>query len=176
MENSLVPLPLPDGETFARVWKRVMPEPDGSPIRLRVPEDASALNRGGAPTLTALAEGLFQSASALRRQAGRGGPMGRTLSALSAAQRQSLRRLTALLYLRTDTPTLPSSTAEAPNALSDFLRWDYRLCRRLEALAGMLEQQESDPCFRTRFHLIRTELLNQTALLFALLEQSLSSS
>ena len=176
MENSLISSPLPDRETFARVWQRVMPEPGSSPLRLRPPKGDSTLTAGTEPLLTPLLESLSRSLSACQRQSRQGGPAARNLSVLSAGQRQSLRQLSALFYLRTGAEFHPSPAAEKLLPLPCFLRREYLLCRRLEALAAQLAQGEQDPCFFRILQEFQADSRRWAALLCTLLSQFLPPS
>ena len=147
MEHALIPAPLPDRETFARVWQRVMPDPDRSPLRLRSAGEEAPSGDTTSPPLLVLLEGLFRSGSDCQRQARRGGPAAGPLSELSAAQRQSLRQFSPLFFLRTGTPFRPAAAEGPLLPLPLFLRQQYLLCRRLEVLAEQLAREEQDPCF-----------------------------
>ena len=176
MEKNTLPSPLPEAETFARVWQRVMPEPGSSPLMLRPAAAPPAPLTAPEDPLLPLLEGLSRSAVLCRRQARSGGPAAGFFAQMSVAQRQSLRSLTALYYLRTGQPFRPAEGGKTPPPLPVFLRQEYLLCRRLEGLTAALEQGEQDPCFRDIFRALRAQLARWSRSLCALLAQFLPPS
>ena len=94
----------PDPETFRRVWARVMPDGEGSPIALepepserteqqeRPPEERSGPEREPGASLEMLIDrtrAAFESAQHLARRAGR---YGQSIGAVAAEDRMALRR------------------------------------------------------------------------------------
>ena len=171
MEKSLILPSQPDPETFRRVWSRVMPDPGLSPVRPLPPEGKTAQTAHEVSPIPALLEDLARSAAACEREAGRGGPAARVLAQLSTAQRQSLRQLAALHYLKTGRTCTLRPGPEPPLPLPALVRREYLLCRRREALAALLETSEADPCGREFLRHFRAECGRWAALLWGVLEQ-----
>ena len=97
----------PDPETFRRVWARVMPDGEGSPIALEpepserteqqesLPEERSGPEREPGASLEMLIDrtrAAFESAQNLARRAGR---YGQSIGAVAAEDRTAQRRLSA---------------------------------------------------------------------------------
>ena len=171
MEKSLILPSQPDSETFRRVWSRVMPDPALSPVRPLPPEGEAAQTTHEVSPIPALLADLGRSAEACGRGAERGGPAARVLAQLSTAQRQSLRRLAALHYLKTGRTCTLRPEPEAPLPLPELVRREYLLCRRREALTALLEASEQDPCGREFLRHFRAECGRWAALLWRVLEQ-----
>lgn len=171
MEKSLILPSQPDSETFRRVWSRVMPDPALSPVRPLSPEGEAAQTTHEVSPIPALLADLGRSAEACGRGAKRGGPAARILAQLSTAQRQSLRQLAALHYLKTGRTCTLRPEPEAPLPLPELVRREYLLCRRREALAALLEASEQDPCGREFLRHFRAECGRWAALLWRVLEQ-----
>lgn len=172
MEHPVPSPPLPDAETFARVWQRVMPEPDSSPLRLCPPGEISPSR----PPLVPLLEGLSAGSSACRKQARCGGSLRPALVSLSAQQRQSFRRLAALHYLRTGSVFCPDPEPNGPVSRPEFLRREYLLCCRLRQYAADLARQETDPCFLRILQDFQGDCRRWAGFFFTFLEQFLPSS
>ena len=138
----------PDPETFRRVWARVMPDGEGSPIALepepserteqqeRPPEERSGPEREPGASLEVLIDrtrAAFESAQNLARRAGR---YGQSIGAVAAEDRTALRRLHAAYYLETGQDyrsKIPPQSPE-PLALAPALRRQYQREEELEGL------------------------------------------
>ena len=138
----------PDPETFRRVWARVMPDGEGSPIALepepserteqqeRPPEERSGPEREPGTSLEMLidrARAAFESAQPLVRRAGR---YGQSIGAVAAEDRTALRRLSAAYYLETGRDYRSNRTPQSPEplALAPALRRQYQREEELEGL------------------------------------------
>lgn len=138
----------PDPETFRRVWARVMPDGEGSPIALepepserteqqeRPPEERSGPEREPGTSLEMLidrARAAFESAQHLVRRAGR---YGQSIGAVAAEDRTALRRLSAAYYLETGRDYRSNRTPQSPEplALAPALRRQYQREEELEGL------------------------------------------
>lgn len=138
----------PDPETFRRVWARVMPDGEGSPIALepepserteqqeRPPEERSGPEREPGASLEMLIDrtrAAFESAQHLARRAGR---YGQSIGAVAAEDRTALRRLSAAYYLETGRDYHSNRTPQSPEplALAPALRRQYQREEELEGL------------------------------------------
>ena len=138
----------PDPETFRRVWARVMPDGEGSPIALepepserteqqeRPPEERSSPEREPGASLEMLIDrtrAAFESAQNLVRRAGR---YGQSIGAVAAEDRTALRRLSAAYYLETGRDYRSNRTPQSPEplALAPALRRQYQREEELEGL------------------------------------------
>lgn len=138
----------PDPETFRRVWARVMPDGEGSPIALepepserteqqeRPPEEHSGPEREPGASLEMLinrTRAAFESAQNLARRAGR---YGQSIGAVAAEDRTALRRLSAAYYLETGRDYRSNRTPQSPEplALAPALRRQYQREEELEGL------------------------------------------
>ena len=138
----------PDPETFRRVWARVMPDGEGSPIALepepserteqqeRPPEERSGPEREPGASLEMLMDrtrAAFESAQHLARRAGR---YGQSIGAVAAEDRTALRRLSAACYLETGQDYRSNRTPQSPEPLSlaPALRRQYQREEELEGL------------------------------------------
>lgn len=138
----------PDPETFRRVWARVMPDGEGSPIALepepserteqqeRPPEERSGPEREPGASLEMLIDrtrAAFESAQNLVRRAGR---YGQSIGAVAAEDRTALRRLSAAYYLETGQDYRSNRTPQSPEplALAPALRRQYQREEELEGL------------------------------------------
>ncbi len=138
----------PDPETFRRVWARVMPDGEGSPIALepepserteqqeRPPEERSGPEREPGTSLEMLMDrtrAAFESAQNLVRRAGR---YGQSIGAVAAEDRTALRRLSAAYYLETGRDYRSNRTPQSPEplALAPALRRQYQREEELEGL------------------------------------------
>ena len=144
----------PDPETFRRVWARVMPDGEGSPIALepepserteqqeRPPEERSGPEREPGASLEMLIDrtrAAFESAQHLARRAGR---YGQSVGAVAAEDRTALRRFSAAYYLETGRDYRSNRTPQSPEplALAPALRRQYQ---REEELEGLCEPNET---------------------------------
>lgn len=147
-ENGWVLEQHPDPETFRRVWARVMPDGEGSPIALepepserteqqeRPPEERSGPEREPGASLEMLIDrtrAAFESAQHLARRAGR---YGQSIGAVAAEDRTALRRLSAAYYLETGRDYRSNRTPQSPEplALAPALRRQYQREEELEGL------------------------------------------
>lgn len=147
-ENGWVLEQHPDPETFRRVWARVMPDGEGSPIALepepserteqqeRPPEERSGPEREPGASLEMLIDrtrAAFESAQNLARRAGR---YGQSIGAVAAEDRTALRRLSAAYYLETGQDYRSNRTPQSPEplALAPALRRQYQREEELEGL------------------------------------------
>lgn len=147
-ENGWVLEQHPDPETFRRVWARVMPDGEGSPIALepepserteqeeRPPEERSGPEREPGASLEMLIDrtrAAFESAQNLVRRAGR---YGQSIGAVAAEDRTALRRLSAAYYLETGQDYRSNRTPQSPEplALAPALRRQYQREEELEGL------------------------------------------
>ena len=138
----------PDPETFRRVWARVMPDGEGSPIALepepserteqqeRPPEERSGPEREPRASLEMLIDrtrAAFEGAQNLVRRAGR---YGQSIGAVAAEDRTALRRLSAAYYLETGQDYRSNRTPQSPEplALAPALRRQYQREEELEGL------------------------------------------
>lgn len=138
----------PDPETFRRVWARVMPDGEGSPIALEpepserteqqesLPEERSGPEREPGASLEMLIDrtrAAFESAQNLVRRAGR---YGQSIGAVAAEDRTALRRLSAAYYLETGQDYRSNRTPQSPEplALAPALRRQYQREEELEGL------------------------------------------
>lgn len=138
----------PDPETFRRVWARVMPDGEGSPIALepepserteqqeRPPEERSGPEREPGASLEMLIDrtrAAFESAQNLVRRSGR---YGQSIGAVAAEDRTALRRFSAAYYLETGRDYRSNRTPQSPEplALAPALRRQYQREEELEGL------------------------------------------
>lgn len=138
----------PDPETFRRVWARVMPDGEGSPIALEPepserteqqespPEERSGPEREPGASLEMLIDrtrAAFESAQNLARRAGR---YGQSIGAVAAEDRTALRRFSAAYYLETGRDYRSNRTPQSPEplALAPALRRQYQREEELEGL------------------------------------------
>lgn len=147
-ENGWVLEQHPDPEIFRRVWARVMPDGEGSPIALEpepserteqqesLPEERSGPEREPGASLEMLIDrtrAAFESAQHLVRRAGR---YGQSIGAVAAEDRTALRRLSAAYYLETGQDYRSNRTPQSPEplALAPALRRQYQREEELEGL------------------------------------------
>ena len=138
----------PDPETFRRVWARVMPDGEGSPIALepepseRTEQQESLLEERSGPErepgaslemLIDRTRAAFESAQHLARRAGR---YGQSIGAVAAEDRTALRRLSAAYYLETGRDYRSNRTPQSPEplALAPALRRQYQREEELDGL------------------------------------------
>ena len=157
MEEQLpgLELPLPDQETFERVWKRVMPDQSLSPVTVGAAGAAPAPQQAAAPPgdgdlrLSLLERGRAGAARAqalLRRAGGRSRP----LSELSADHQRALRQLSALYFLLTG-ENCPAGEAPSPRELLPLpqaLREQYLWEREWSGACLQGSRAAGDPALR----------------------------
>ena len=147
-ENGWVLEQHPDPETFRRVWARVMPDGEGSPIALepepserteqqeRPLEERSGPEREPGASLEMLIDrtrAAIESAQNLARRAGR---YGQSIGAVAAEDRTALRRFSAAYYLETGQDYHSNRMPQSPEplALAPALRRQYQREEELEGL------------------------------------------
>ena len=138
-------LPLPDQETFERVWRRVMPNQELSPVAVDTPDrdpvQAEEEHTDGdtqssqpvpqsqedAALLLALADQVWEGISRAQTLTHRMGSRARQLSELSADHQRALRQLSALYFLLTGQRVPPRQPIRPREALplSQALREQY---------------------------------------------------
>ena len=148
----------PDAETFARVWKRVMPDERLSRIVVHTPEEGADLTRNVPsvpegkgddihlrPVLEALDEGLVGVEGILRRQPG-AWPLREEMGKSAAQLRAAWLLATGRTWSRAD------RGQSGPGGLAQLLREQYRwelrfaqLCREAEAAVRAEDLREIFP-------------------------------
>lgn len=140
----------PDPETFRRVWARVMPDGEGSPIALepepserteqqeRPPEERSGPEREPGASLEMLIDRTRTAADSAQSLARRAGRYSQSMGTLAAEDRTALRRFSAAYYLETGRAYIPPklSQNQEPEILSlaPALRRQYQREEELEGL------------------------------------------
>ena len=157
-------LPLPDQETFERVWRRVMPNQDLSPVAVGSPEQAAdqeAVNAPGIQTppsssqtqedgelLLALMDQALAGISGAQALTRRMGSRARQLSELSTDHQQAMRRLSALYYLLTGQRCPPRPAVQpreflpVSQALREQYLWERGWCE--SCLEGARQARDSE--------------------------------
>ena len=147
-ENGWVLEQHPDPETFRRVWARVMPDGEGSPIALepepserteqqeRPPEERSGPEREPGADLEQLIDRTRAAAESAQNLVRRAGRYGQSIGAVAAEDRTALRRLSAAYYLETGRDYRSNRTPQSPEplALAPALRRQYQREEELEGL------------------------------------------
>ena len=149
-ENGWVMEEVPDPETFRRVWARVMPDGESSPIALepeqteeqerpqRPPERESDQAREPGADLEILMDRTRAAAESAQSLARRAGRYSQSIGNLAAEDRTALRRLTAAYYLERgrvySTPRPSQSQEPEPMSLAPALRRQYQREEELEGL------------------------------------------
>ena len=149
-ENGWVLEQRPDPETFRRVWARVMPDGEGSPIALEPerpekqekpqnpPEESPSSEREPGADLEILIDLTRTAAESAQSLARRAGRYSQSMGAIAAEDRTALRRLTAAHYLemgRAYRPPKPSQSSEPESlSLAPALRRQYQREEELEGL------------------------------------------
>lgn len=187
-----------DGETFRRVWRRVMPDQDLSPVLPAVPAlspdtpgtpepPASPCSpqasppaclcpgsEGYAPCLEELMEDTKGLSCAYQNAARRcGGRTARLLTSLLPSLRQDQRRLCAACFLITGTRYTPKGS---PVSLSGAAPWQLRSLFLLEQqraakLSDYADGTSDDPCLRELFRELEHAARLRAGRIRALLEQ-----
>ena len=138
----------PDPETFRRVWARVMPDGEGSPIALEpepserteqqesLPEEHSGPEREPGASLEMLMDRTRAAAESAQSLARRAGRYSQSMGTLAAEDRTALRRLSAAYYLETGQDYHSNRTPQSPEplALAPALRRQYQREEELEGL------------------------------------------
>lgn len=185
-----------DGETFRRVWRRVMPDQDLSPVLPAVPalspdspstpesspcppqtSPPACLCPGSesyAPCLEELMEDTKGLSCAYQNAARRcGGRTARLLTSLLPSLGQDQRRLCAACFLITGTRYTPKGN---PVSLSGAAPWQLRSLFLLEQqraakLSDYADGTSDDPCLRELFRELEHAARLRAGRIRALLEQ-----
>lgn len=185
-----------DGETFRRVWRRVMPDQDLSPVLPAVPAlspDSPSTpesspcppqtsppaclcpgSEGYAPCLEELMEDTKGLSCAYQNAARRcGGRTARLLTGLLPSLGQDQRRLCAACFLITGTRYTPKGN---PVSLSGAAPWQLRSLFLLEQqraakLSDYADGTSDDPCLRELFRELEHAARLRAGRIRALLEQ-----
>ena len=140
----------PDPETFRRVWARVMPDGEGSPIALErerpekqerpqdPPEEKPTPEREPGADLEQLIDRTRAAAESAQSLARRAGRYSQSMGTLAAEDRTALRRLSAAYYLETGQDYRSNRTPQSPEPLSlaPALRRQYQREEELEGLCS----------------------------------------
>ena len=138
----------PDPETFRRVWARVMPDGEGSPIALErerpekqerpqdPPEEKPTPEREPGADLEQLIDRTRAAAESAQSLARRAGRYSQSMGTLAAEDRTALRRFSAAYYLETGRDYRSNRTPQSPEplALAPALRRQYQREEELEGL------------------------------------------
>ena len=143
----------PDPETFRRVWARVMPDGEGSPIALErerpekqgkqekpqnPPEEKPTQEREPGADLEQLIDRTRTAADSAQSLARRAGRYSQSMGVIAAEDRTALRRFSAAYYLETGRAYMPPklSQNQEPEMLSlaPALRRQYQREEELEGL------------------------------------------
>ena len=185
-----------DGETFRRVWRRVMPDQDLSPVLPAIPAlspDSPSTpesspcppqtsppaclcprSEGYAPCLEELMEDTKGLSCAYQNAARRcGGRTARLLTSLLPSLGQDQRRLCATCFLITGTRYTPKGN---PVSLSGAAPWQLRSLFLLEQqraakLSDYADGTSDDPCLRELFRELEHAARLRAGRIRALLEQ-----
>ena len=149
-ENGWVLEQHPDPETFRRVWARVMPDGEGSPIALErerpekqerpqdPPEEKPTPEREPGASLEMLIDRTRAAAESAQSLARRAGRYSQSMGALAAEDRTALRRFSAAYYLETGRTYRPAKPLQDPEpeilTLAPALRRQYQREEELEGL------------------------------------------
>ena len=171
-------LPLPDRETFERVWRRVMPDQSRSPVAVDGPEahgtEAAEGEAEPRPAvqrqrdevlLTELMEMAWSGMSSAQALVRRMGNRGRQLSELPGDHQRAVRQLSAFYFILTGRPSpvrggaASQETRPLPQALRAQYRWErewaeacLRGSRRAEdgEICALLEELAQDGLLHSR--------------------------
>ena len=140
----------PDPETFRRVWARVMPDGEGSPIALEwerpekqerpqdPPEEKPTPEREPGADLEQLIDRTRTAAENAQSLARRAGRYSQSMGTLAAEDRTALRRFSAAYYLETGRTYRPAKPLQDPEpeilTLAPALRRQYQREEELEGL------------------------------------------
>lgn len=141
----------PDPETFRRVWARVMPDGEGSPIALErerpekqgkqekpqnPPEEKPTQEREPGADLEQLIDRTRTAADSAQSLARRAGRYSQSMGVIAAEDRTALRRFSAAYYLETGRDYRSNRTPQSPEplALAPALRRQYQREEELEGL------------------------------------------
>ena len=143
----------PDPETFRRVWARVMPDGEGSPIALErerpekqgkqekpqnPPEEKPTQEREPGADLEQLIDRTRTAADSAQSLARRVGRYSQSMGVIAAEDRTALRRFSAAYYLETGRTYRPAKPLQDPEpeilTLAPALRRQYQREEELEGL------------------------------------------
>ena len=141
----------PDPETFRRVWARVMPDGEGSPIALErerpekqgkqekpqnPPEEKPTQEREPGADLEQLIDRTRTAADSAQSLARRAGRYSQSMGVIAAEDRTALRRFSAAYYLETGQDYRSNRPPQSPEplALAPALRRQYQREEELEGL------------------------------------------
>ena len=186
-----------DPEVFQRVWNRVMPDQDHSPIAMDAPSQPAVPALSPAPEqppetppevpLTCLGEGsrpytqairdmtdqtrgFLRSLQALSRRSG--SRAARVLSGIAGDLRREERRLSTAHFLITGERYSPSQTGAAPSGpLPLALRTLFQQLHQRAAQARAAAQGMGDPCLQQLFQDLAEDAEFYAQRLRALLEE-----
>lgn len=167
-----------EAEAFARVWKRVSPDPDSSPIALTETEDIPPLPLGEAAAVWGdflraqiVAELTRWRTCQALAAAGRREP----LRALAAAAQSRARRMAAALFILTGVWYLPRTRATPRRwkVLREGYRSLFRSAQRSE-LRYTAAARTPDPVLADLFHSLAQEAAGEQARFLQLLASSTS--
>lgn len=145
----------PDPETFRRVWARVMPDGEGSPIVLEPerpekqgkqekpqdpPEEKPTQEREPGADLEQLIDRTRAAAESAQSLARRAGRYSQSMGVIAAEDRTALRRFSAAYYLETGRTYRPAKPLQDPEpeilTLAPALRRQYQREEELEGLCS----------------------------------------
>lgn len=142
----------PDPETFRRVWARVMPDGEGSPIALErerpekqerpqdPPEEKPTPEREPGADLEQLIDRTRAAAESAQSLARRAGRYSQSMGVIAAEDRTALRRFSAAYYLETGRTYRPAKPLQDPEpeilTLAPALRRQYQREEKLEGLCS----------------------------------------
>ena len=186
-----------DPEVFQRVWNRVMPNQDRSPIAIDAPSQPAVPALSPAPEqppetapqvpLTCLGEGsrpytqairdmtdqtrgFLRSLQALSRRSG--SRAARVLSGIAGDLRREERRLSTAHFLITGERYAPSQTGTGPSgSLAQALRTLFQQFHQRAAQARAAAQEMGDPCLQQLFQDLGEDAEFYAQRLRALLEE-----
>ena len=194
MEIKQLPSPLSlqpfDPEVFQRVWRRVMPDQEHSPIALSSPAPSapaavspvseaerrhSCLGEASLPHTQALQNLMEQTHALLRtiqRLSRQAGPQtARVLSSLYAGLHQEQRRLSVAYFLITGSRCRPSQPAlPLSSSLDGGLRTLFQAFQQRSAQALACADAVQDPCLHQLFQALGGQSEQAAARLRRLLE------
>ena len=179
-----------DPEVFQRVWNRVMPDQDRSPIAMDAPAQPAVPALSPAPEqppetppsapLTCLGEGsrpytqairdFLRSLQSLSRRSG--SRAARVLSGIAGDLRREERRLSTAYFLITGERYSPSQAGAAPSgSLPLVLRTLFQQLHQRAAQARAAAQGMGDPCLQQLFQDLAEDAEFYAQRLRALLEE-----
>ena len=186
-----------DPEVFQRVWNRVMPDQDRSPIAMDAPSQPAVPALSPAPEqppetppevpLTCLGEGsrpytqairdmtdqtrgFLRSLQSLSRRSG--SRAARVLSGIAGDLRREERRLSTAHFLITGERYAPSQTGTGPSgSLAQVLRTLFQQFHQRAAQARAAAQEMGDPCLQQLFQDLGEDAEFYAQRLRALLEE-----